>query len=296
MKNIIYPTDFSDTAKIALPYALELARKTGAAVHIIHAIEEPYDFAPMVQDVKKEVNRKVEVLLRDMVEDIRKEQKYQEVDIQTHIKTGRSRYAIMDEARNLPADLIVMGTKGRTGLEKIFLGSTAAELIQHTSTPVWAIPEEASYADIEQIFFATDYNEGDLEALQYVAGLAQLIEAKITVFHTSKERDLHSEALFRGFRELVNEKIAEANISFEQVQSDDFLKSINDRLNSTSNAMVAMVRYDQPLSILGKKYSKEMGYSIQRPLLIIPGDKESLQKIAKTTFQMGKGEQLMQKD
>lgn len=296
MENIIYPTDFSDTANIALPYALELARKTGAAVHIIHAIEEPYDFAPMVQDVKKEVNRKVEVLLRDMVEDIRKEQKYQEVDIQTHIKTGRTRYAIMDEARNLSADMIVIGTKGRTGLEKIFLGSTAAELIEHTSTPVWAIPEEASYADIEQIFFATDYNDGDLEALQYVAGLAQLIDANITIFHATKESDLQSEALFRGFREIVNEKITEANISFEQVRADDFFETINNRLNTVANAMVAMVRYDQPLSILGRKHSKEMSYSVQRPLLIIPGDEESLQKITKTTFQIEKGEHLMQND
>lgn len=280
IEHILYPTDFSDNAREALPYALELACQTGATVHIMHSIEEPYDFAPMAQDVKKGVDRKVEKLLHEMIDDITKEEKYASLDIKTHIQTGRTIYAVLEEAQNSEADLIVMGTKGRSGFAKIFLGSTTAEVIQLSDIPVLAIPEEASFSGIKEILFATDYQERDLEALRYLAELAKLWEAKITVFHAAMGNHLKNEILFRGFREMAKESIGYSPIDFERAPSKDFFETIKDKISMARPSAVAMVRYKDPFSLFGKKHSKEMSYSVEKPLLVIPGDIEFYKKLS----------------
>lgn len=279
IKQILHPTDFSDNSRQALPYVLEIARQTGATVHILHSIEEPYDFAPMIQEVKKGVSRKVEILLQEIVEDIQNQKEFSKLEVRTQMQSGRARYAILEEADHLNCDLIVMGTRGRSQLEKLFVGSTTTEVIEHAKIPVLAIPEPAGKPDFKKILFATDFKENDLQALQYVAELSHLFNSTITVFHAAMESALQNEILFRGFRELVRESLPDADIKFEQAPSTDFMATIKDKIEADGPSVVVMVRYDQPFSILSQKYSKDMSFSANRPLLVMPSDTAFYDKV-----------------
>lgn len=274
INNILFPTDFSENAKQALPYALEIAHQTGATIHLLHSIEEPYDFAPLAQEVKKSVSHKVDLLLQEILEDIQQQKKYAKLNIKTQIQSGRALYTILEEAQNVNSDLIIMGTKGRSGLEKFFLGNTTAEIIEHATIPVLAIPRGSSAPNFERLLFTTSYKDNDLKALQYIASFAQLFESEITVFHAAMETDLQNEILFRGFRELVNESIAYDKIEFEQAPSTDFVDTMSQKVEADTPSIVVMVRYEKPFSFFGKKYSKEMSYSVSRPLLVVPGNQE----------------------
>lgn len=271
IKNILFPTDFSDNARRALPFALDIARKTGATLHIMHSIEEPYDFAPMVEDVKKGVTRKVQRLFDDMIDDIRNSKKDAELQLKTRIQTGRAIYAILEESENLSADLVVMGTRGRSGIEKFLIGGTTAQVIQLTKTPVLAIPETVSENGFGKILFATDYHGGDLKALQFVANLGKLYDSEITVFHIATDRELKDEILFRGFRELVNESITYPTIGFRQTEGADLPGGILEEMEHNNISLVVMVRYKKPFALFGKKRSKDMSYQTTAPLLVIPG-------------------------
>ncbi len=62
ISNILFPTDFSETASKAMPYAIAIAKQTGAKLTLMHSIEEPYNFAPLIEEfterAKEEVRKK----------------------------------------------------------------------------------------------------------------------------------------------------------------------------------------------------------------------------------------------
>lgn len=279
INNILFPTDFSDNARHALPFALKVAKKTGATLHILHSIEEPYDFAPLAQEIKEGVTNKVKRLFAELLQEINEDEIYSEVPIKTHIQTGRAINTILEAGQSFESDLIVMGTKGRTGLEKILFGGTTAEVVQESKIPVLAIPTNTGATDFSQILFNTDYHDGDLEALRYVVKLAKLFKSKIKVFHTTLESNLKTESMFYGFRELVKESVLYKNIDFEEEKSITFFEGVANQIEKHNVSLVVMIHYDKPFSLIGqKKQSKDMSYYIQAPLLVLPGN---------TTFSYG---------
>lgn len=277
IKNILYPTDFSDNAKHALPYALSLAKKTGATLHIMHSIEEPYDFAPMVEDIKKDVTRKVKKLYEDMIEDINKKKEYAEdgIKIRTHIFNGRTVYSLLSATRDYEIDLVVMGTQGRSALEQLFFGSTTSEVVQQSTVPVLAIPMEADSPDFKHLLFTSDYGPTDLPALEFTMYFAGLYNSSVKLIHVAKASDEKAELLFRGFKDMVHEHIKYKKLTFELLYSDDLLKAVTEQVNKHKINGIFMVRYHHLFSIIGKKHSKEMSQSSKVPVLVYPGKKES---------------------
>lgn len=272
LNHLLFPTDFSDNARKALPYALEIATRTGASLHILHSIEEPYDFAPMLDEIKKGVSRKVNRLFQEIIEEIKLQDRYSDIEIKTYIEYGRAIYSILDQARSLDIDLILMGTKGRSGIEKILFGSTTAEIIGRSNIPVFAIPKEAETPHFEQILFATEYNDGDLGALEFLTPLAELFKAEIKVFHSTRKNKLEEEIKFRGFRELVKEVIPYKKIRFEQAVTESFFEAIADEVEENNIELLVMKRYQKQMSLLDKRNTKDMSYYTSVPLLMIPAE------------------------
>lgn len=274
--HILFPTDFSENAQKALPFALEIARRADATITIMHVIQEPYDFAPMVEEVKRNTTKKVERLLQDMIDGVRKKEEYQGLKIESVIRTGSTVYSILEESRDLDADLIVMGTKGATGMKKILFGSITSEIVLQSGIPVLAIPQHSEYWDIDHITFTTDYHDGDLEALKEIAGLAQLFDSKITVLHVAPERNLKEEIQYRGFREWAGEEIdfTETEIAYELMVKKDFYTGLSDYLNDQTTQLITMIRYKKPFfhSLLEKDHTKQMGFYTKVPLLVLPGE------------------------
>lgn len=274
INNILFPTDFSLNTRQALPFALNIAKKTGATIHILHSIEEPYDFAPLAQEIKEGVTNKVKRLFAELLQEINEDEIYSDIPIKTHIQTGRAINTILEAGQSFESDLIVMGTKGRTGLEKILFGSTTAEVIQESKIPVLAIPKNAPVTGFDQILFTTDYHDGDLEALQYTVELAKLFKSRIKVFHTALESTLKTKCMFYGFKELVKESISYENIDFEEEKSITFFEGVANQIERHNISLVVMIHYNKPFSLIGqKKQSKDMSYYIQAPLLVLPGQK-----------------------
>jgi nucleotide-binding universal stress UspA family protein len=270
IKHILYLTDFSENAHDAISFALEIARRSDATLHVLHSIEEPYDLAPMQDEIKKAVTRNVQQLLDAMVEEIRTNKNYRNITVETHIRTGRTLYSVLDVTRMLSIDLVVTGSRGRSKLKSVFFGNTAAELIQHSSVPVLAVPPKVVYTGLEQILFVTDYNDGDVEALQFVVELGKLFGSNIEVFHAAGENNLKAELLFRGFNELIEDTFDYPLIDFEQSASVSFFNAVADQVDRDNASLLVMMRYQNPYSLIGKSHSKKMSYYTRIPLLVIP--------------------------
>jgi nucleotide-binding universal stress UspA family protein len=149
LNHILVPIDFSDNSKKALRYALPLAEKFNAGITVIYVVEPavfPSDFGfgqMSFPDVEKEMYEKAEAELRQIVADLNTKVKVKPV-----IKSGIPFVEVTTFASDEQADLIIIATHGRTGVEHILFGSTAEKIIRKAPCPVLVVrAEEHDFID-----------------------------------------------------------------------------------------------------------------------------------------------------
>src|SRR5688572_28638374 len=141
LKRILVPIDFSDCSKKALQYALPLAKEHQAALTLLYVVPPAYgsseypgiDYAQLAASLKEGGDRELAKLAVDEV--------HGEVPADTIVQVGSPSRQIIEVAKALPADLIVISTHGRTGLKHVFLGSVAEHVVQRAPCPVFVVRE-----------------------------------------------------------------------------------------------------------------------------------------------------------
>jgi nucleotide-binding universal stress UspA family protein len=142
---ILYATDFSESSKPASDYALTLAKLTGGKVHVLHVIDEFSDRRKsMIQpEAMILLEREVEIQALKEMEEFCKKRFNGEIPFTTDVVMGIPFQEIIKKANELPADLIVVGTHGRTGMEHVIVGSTAERLVRRSKIPVLTVRSES---------------------------------------------------------------------------------------------------------------------------------------------------------
>src|SRR5262245_54103883 len=141
LKKILVPIDFSDCSKKALQYALPLAKQHQAAITLFYVLPSPsyvgeyggIDYASLEADMRASSDKQLATLLVD--------EGRSEVAAETLVSTGSPAAEIVEAARQICADLIVISTHGRTGLKHVFLGSVTEYVVRHAPCPVLVVRE-----------------------------------------------------------------------------------------------------------------------------------------------------------
>jgi universal stress protein A len=142
---LVVPYDFSDHARAALKEAAELARRLGGDLHLVHVVQSPlymYSFAyageaaAVIPPIDMtEIREAAMKSLRDVIAELDIPGK-----VEPHVLEGASvAETLRETAVDLGADLIVMGTHGRTGLAHAFLGSVAERTLRSAPCPVLTV-------------------------------------------------------------------------------------------------------------------------------------------------------------
>jgi universal stress protein A len=137
-KKILVPTDFSECADHALGYAVALADKLGATLHLVNAISIPSLGVPELGVAVASTMMENAVVANQAALD-RLVAAHGAVKITSELRTGDARDVIVDVARELGIELIVMGTHGRRGLKRALLGSIAEGVLRAAPCPVLTI-------------------------------------------------------------------------------------------------------------------------------------------------------------
>lgn len=183
MKTIFFPTDFSVHANSALTYAIMLSEQTESQLVVFNSSNIPEIFPK--KDYKK-IAEKDEIykqtMLESLVAELCKKHKLQTPEnIIYDVKNGSSIVEnIVSSAKKHKADLIIVGTHGITGLQKVLFGSTTSGLISRSKTAILAIPKNFNYIPIKKIICASDLNELSKE-LTLLSPIASAIGAHIEV-------------------------------------------------------------------------------------------------------------------
>lgn len=186
LKNILFLTDFSESSATAAPFASSIARAYGSVVHALHVL---------VPTTYTYMNPEVAGTLLDDEED-RAKAEMQRVEAhfsglanETMIERGPSVWPVLsDVLQQCDIDLIVMGTHGRTGFQKLLLGSSAEAVFRRAHVPVLTIGAAVRNGShnggrFRCVLFATDFNAVSAASVSFAVSLAQENQSRLVLLH-----------------------------------------------------------------------------------------------------------------
>jgi nucleotide-binding universal stress UspA family protein len=185
-RHILVATDFSKPSRRALCDALALAPENDAELTLIHVLQPYRKYGTLGKPPELELDRMAaEEEMQALVNEFGPEHKIDK----SLVKHGPLAEQIAGMIEEKGIDLLVIGTRGRGGLQKLALGSVAEELLRVAPCPVMTIGPKADIAALSQgpgfhrILFATDFGKGSAKALPLALVLARASQAKLVLLH-----------------------------------------------------------------------------------------------------------------
>lgn len=187
---ILCPIDFSDASQHALAQAIVIARFFRARITVLHVHSQPYLPVPaygMLTDVGTlALSPEDTQRLREDVERFAAPAREAGLAVSIVVEPGMPVSHILATAKTLPADLIVIGTHGVSGFERLVLGSVTEKVLRKATCPVLTVPprtEQSAAVPFKHIVCAVDFSEASLKALTTALALAQEADAALTLVH-----------------------------------------------------------------------------------------------------------------
>lgn len=190
LNKILYLTDFSEPSEAALPYAIAIARRYDARIFALHILTPSMVVHATPEIAVAAIDAEDETAQREMS---RLESELAGVTHETQVVRGVTIWPAVETAiANSDADLLVLGTHGRTGAQKFLMGSVAEEIFRRSGVPVLTIGPAAAgpvhtAARFRRILFATDFSRESLAAAPYAFSFAQEDQARLVLIHVIPE-------------------------------------------------------------------------------------------------------------
>lgn len=173
MKRILVPTDFSEHSEYALKVAAQIARDTDGEIFLVHMLEMPTQMADAVSGgteipeiilFMKKAHEKLESLLqREYLEGIK---------VSEAVKLERAFEGILKSSEKNEVDLVVMGSHGASGYQKMLVGSTTEKIVRTSEAPVLVIKQDNLNFKTDKFVFASDFSEEVKKPFKKIAAFA----------------------------------------------------------------------------------------------------------------------------
>lgn len=271
MQRILVPTDFSPVADNALAYAIEIAAKFKSEIYLYHVYsfnKFNYDvnFHKHEQPYTEKVNRSMNQTKQKFIERIRQNG----LLIQTAVEQDSIFSLFGGKVQKHKIDLIVMGSKGASGLTKIIFGSVASTALEMAKVPVLVVPPNFAFRPLEHIVLARDDRQLDSGVLSLLQKIAVNFGAKVTLLKVNtdasedayKKTDLHLGGVEADYREVP--------------MSKSINDSINNFIEKESCDILCMIRREKGFleGLFSKSITKTQAFDSQVPLLMLPENGE----------------------
>jgi nucleotide-binding universal stress UspA family protein len=190
IKRILCPIDYSEFSRHAFDHAIALAQWYGASVTAVFVLPQiaslipagdPGLYPPFVftADDLQQFRANLDVFVAGSED---------KVKVETRVVEGSIAGEIAHLAQELPADLLVMGTHGRSGFDRLMLGSVTEKMLRNAPCPVLTVPSRVSGVPATPIQFTrilcpVDFSPSSFKALQFAESLAEETDAHLRVMH-----------------------------------------------------------------------------------------------------------------
>jgi nucleotide-binding universal stress UspA family protein len=274
MNRILFPTDFSVAANTAFVYALHFADSFNAELVILHVYDLPIvETAPLAESTKEIFD----IVEMNQFESFREQlPELHQIAEQNHLCHVRMRnvllygdliYTINKVCKDEMIDMIVMGTKGASGLKETFLGSTTASVMTNSHVPVLAIPTEAKYKKIKDIAFTTQFKDKDNEALTQALEIGDKFNARVHGIYIRGTED--AKELDARIRDWMNH-YGDTRISFIALAGEDKEQTLLDFIENRDISLLIMRTHKRGFfeGLFHRSFTKKMTYHTKVPILI----------------------------
>ncbi len=267
MKKILIPTDFSPVADNATKFAIEIADAFKSKLFLYHVYtmkKSDYDlnFSDEEQPFKKKVNRNMEKTVKKFKEIITQK------DLKLHSKVYQGNIFSLF-GRTVKKDgieLIVIGSKGASGINKMIYGSVAAIALEKSKIPLLVVPPKSSFQSLRNIVLAIDNKDVSPDVLSPLQKMVEKFGAKVTLLNIKKDSKKDTQ------REDTIE-LAGVETTYREIPlSKNINESINKFVEEEDCDLLCVVRRKKGFleSIFKKSISKNQVYNSRVPLLVLP--------------------------
>jgi len=271
LRRILCPIDFSDTSRRALDHAVALARWYHAGVTVLHMhqVAAPVYVAPYIgpEALQPIVLTDLEraQLVTALNECVAADRTASGVEIETILDESIDiPTAILSYAASTRADLMTLGTHGRSGFQRLVLGSVTEKVLRRAGCPVLTVPPRTADAvprelvSIQQILCPIDFSPGSRRALEYAVSLAQETRARLTVLYVV---ELPADALEPPNSALLNYRAT----CFEQArtQMKEIMRTAAPLGGSAADMVVEGRAYRQILEVAAEQHASLIVMGVQ---------------------------------
>lgn len=234
MKTILVPTDFSEQAQNATKLAAEIARKGDAKIVLVNVIEGSRNFSFNTMGEVAEPMGEEAFFINKLIE-IQKEHLQKAVEdsalkgltVETVLEMGSPYEGISNVIADRKADLLIMGTKGSSGLDEILIGSNTEKVVRYAKCPVITVKDEVSLSDIKNIVYATDLSTDQSEFIEHIKAMQAATGAKIHLLKVNTPNHFYTQRqMNEAFEKFVAKHSLEnvsLNIYNEATEEDGIL-------------------------------------------------------------------------
>ena len=269
MKHILVPTDFSDCAKNALIYGLNIAKKFNSKVIILNAFHVPSaGGTSALMNLTNELRHDSEEELKKLIWSIPEE--FSNVEVETISEHNTATNAIPEIIFKRKIDLVIMGTKGASGIKEVFLGSVTSSLINKIKVPFLAIPQGTVYKEPQKMLLSADLTKFEREEpMKFITDLCKAFETKLKVLNVSFETNVDDQKKLAAVAMEMDSMLKGVSHSFEFKESQDIEKTIVERAKDTDIITVISRERGFFKSLFHHSVSKSLAMHVGVPLLIV---------------------------
>ncbi len=200
MKKILVPCDFSDSAIQAFKFAVEVANKSNGEILLLNVVELPV----IHENVMMPTFAFEDTYLKEMKDNADKDfakmkSKWAKggPKVSSFVQYGAPTPTISQFVKDKKADLIIMGTKGASGLKEFFVGSNTEKIVRWSPVPVIAIKKAVKASSIKNIVFPSTLHDDEEELTMHVKALQNFFKAKLHILYVNTPANFRTDVLTR---------------------------------------------------------------------------------------------------
>lgn len=261
--NILTPVDFSKCAGNALKYASHLAEMTQSKLHLHHVFTD--DDEVMDKAKANELKKSLAVFYTGYGN------KYPNIEVGVQVSPDITGLAFNPLIKEI--DLIIMGTKGATGLKSVLVGSNTVRLMDATTRPVLVVPEEAGAPQKgKPILFLTDYAPTEnMHVFDPLIEIANAMGSEVILLHV-KHNGEHYEMFQLVEKSRLETYLCEKTQCRQEVEfNGDVVAGVNEYIRQHDVQMMVMVHHDHSMleNVFKRNHTHEMAFHTELPLLVL---------------------------
>lgn len=279
MKNILIPTDFSENSWNAVKYALEFFKDTSCDFYLLHVTliynyasgESPVMPLPAVEVIDKTILKQAKTNLKNLIHKIELLPHNPKHHFHTLNNYDYFIDAVKAHVTEKKIDLIVMGTKGASGLKKVMIGSNTGDLITRVKCPVLIVPENALFKELEEIAFPTDYHLFyPTKILNNILEFVKMHNSALRIVHIAKKDEEVTDFQLEN-KEFLKNFFAEEKHSFHRITNKKIEDGVQCFVESRDIDMIIMIAKSLNLfqRILFRPTVEEISYHTDIPFLVL---------------------------